>query len=45
MRLKDNLGQTTAIDFSDVDRGAQIDPATFRFEPPAGVDVIRGTGS
>lgn len=45
MRLKDNLGQTTAITFSDVDRKATIDPATFRFEPPQGVDVIRGTGS
>lgn len=45
MRLKDNLGQTTAITFSDIDREAKIDPATFRFEPPQGVDVIRGTGS
>jgi len=45
MRMKDNLGQTTAIDFSDIDRAAQIDPSTFRFEPPKGVDIIRGTGS
>lgn len=45
MRLKDNLGQTTAIDFSDIDRKAEIDPAIFRFEPPQGVDIIRGTGS
>lgn len=45
MRLKDNLGQTTAIDFSDIDRKAEIDPALFHFQPPQGVDIIRGTGS
>lgn len=45
MRLKDNLGQTTAISFSDIDRKARIDPAIFSFEPPQGVDIIRGTGS
>lgn len=45
MRLKDNLGQTTAIDFSDIDRAARIDPTTFRFEPPPGVDVLYGTDS
>ena len=45
MRLKDNLGQTTEIHFLDIDRDAEIDPALFQFEPPAGVDIIRGTGS
>lgn len=45
MRLKDNLGQTTAISFSAIERGAKIAPETFRFEPPSGVDVIRGAGS
>ena len=45
MRLKDNLGQTTEIKFSGIDRNVPIDPKAFSFEPPAGVDVIRGTGS
>lgn len=45
MRLKDNLGQTTVIGFSAVDRDAKIEPSVFHFEVPPGVDVIRGTGS
>jgi len=45
MRLKDNLGQTTEITFSGIDRNAPIDPKVFSFEVPAGIDVIRGTGS
>jgi outer membrane lipoprotein carrier protein len=45
MRLKDNLGQTTEITFRDIDRNAPIDPQAFSFEPPAGIDVIHGTGS
>jgi outer membrane lipoprotein carrier protein len=45
MRLRDNLGQITEIGFSDISRNVTIDPERFRFEAPAGVDVIRGTGS
>ena len=45
MRLKDNLGQTTEITFTGIDRNAPVDPKAFSFEPPAGIDVIRGTGS
>jgi outer membrane lipoprotein carrier protein len=45
MRLKDNLGQTTAIRFTEIERNPQIDPATFTFDAPPGVDIIRGTGS
>ncbi len=44
MRLKDNLGQTTAITFSDIERNVDVDPALFQFQPPQGVDIIRGTG-
>ena len=40
MELLDKLGQTTTIQFSDVARGAKLEPATFRFVPPAGSDVI-----
>ena len=44
MRLKDNLGQTTEIRFSAIARNPAVSPARFKFEPPAGVDVIHGTG-
>ena len=40
MELKDKLGQTTALDFSNVRRNVSIDASLFRFEPPKGVDVI-----
>lgn len=40
MELYDNFGQTTALSFSHSARNAPIAPATFRFTPPAGVDVI-----
>jgi outer membrane lipoprotein carrier protein len=40
MELKDKLGQTTALDFSDVRRNVALDASLFRFVPPKGVDVI-----
>ena len=40
MELHDNLGQTTRIQFENVRRDAEIDPAEFRFTPPEGADVI-----
>jgi outer membrane lipoprotein carrier protein len=39
MKLSDNFGQVTALQFSDVKRNAPVDPAKFSFTPPAGVDV------
>jgi outer membrane lipoprotein carrier protein len=45
MRLKDNLGQVTEIAFSDIARNVALEPDRFRFDAPAGVDIIRGTGS
>lgn len=45
MRLKDNLGQVTAIAFSDITRNVTIAPDRFSFDVPPGVDVIHGTGS
>jgi len=38
--LKDNLGQTTVISFSQVKRNQSIADSLFIFTPPAGVDVI-----
>lgn len=40
MVLSDNLGQTTRIDFSEVELNADIKPSRFEFTPPEGVDVI-----
>ena len=40
MELVDKLGQTTALDFSDVRRNVALDASLFRFEPPKGADVI-----
>jgi len=40
IRLKDNLGQTTLITFSNVKTGVDIDPAEFDFTPPPGTDVF-----
>lgn len=42
MRLTDNLGQVTALQFSDVVRNGSVDAGWFDFTPPAGVDVVRG---
>lgn len=40
MELVDKLGQTTLIEFRQLQRGARLDPALFRFVPPPGADVI-----
>src|SRR5213593_2635527 len=40
-RIKDPLGTTTRIAFSNEKRNVTLDAALFRFTPPAGVDVIR----
>ena len=42
MELEDNFGQTTRLDFIDVERNPELDDALFRFEPPPGADVIGG---
>lgn len=42
MRLYDNLGQVTALRFSDIVRNQPVDDARFSFTPPPGVDVVRG---
>ena len=40
MELLDHFGQTTVLRFTNVVRNPQIDPATFRFTPPKGADVL-----
>ena len=40
MELVDHFGQTTMLRFSNIVRNPQIDPATFRFSPPKGADVL-----
>ena len=40
-RITDPVGTTTRIAFSNEKRNVTIDPARFRFSPPAGVDVIK----
>lgn len=40
MELQDHFGQKTVLRFSNVVRNPKLDPSDFRFEPPAGVDVL-----
>ncbi len=40
MQLVDKLGQSTELNFSDVELNKKLDPALFRFTPPKGTDVI-----
>ncbi|RPI13435.1 MAG: outer membrane lipoprotein carrier protein LolA [Lysobacterales bacterium] len=40
MELRDKLGQSTTLEFARLRRGAKLDDALFRFEPPPGADVI-----
>ncbi|MEQ8664066.1 MAG: outer membrane lipoprotein chaperone LolA [Gammaproteobacteria bacterium] len=42
MRLTDNLGQVTALRFTDIARNGDLDDAQFHFTPPPGVDVVEG---
>ena len=40
MELRDQLGGRTLLHFSDLKPNAALSPATFRFTPPKGADVI-----
>lgn len=40
MELRDAFGQTTVIQFSEIERNPALNPGVFRFVPPAGADVI-----
>jgi outer membrane lipoprotein carrier protein len=41
MKMVDNFGQTTIIDFNQVKTNSTLNPALFRFSPPKGVDVVQ----
>ena len=45
MQLVDKLGQSTELNFSDVELNARLDPGLFSFTPPKGADVIGEAGS
>jgi len=40
MELLDAFGQTTELRFAGLQRNPRVDPALFRFTPPAGADVL-----
>lgn len=40
MLLFDRLGQTTELEFLDVQRNSRVDDGLFKFKPPPGVDVV-----
>jgi outer membrane lipoprotein-sorting protein len=40
MQLADKLGQTTDLEFTQLQRNPAIDPSRFTFTVPAGADVI-----
>lgn len=40
MELSDSFGQTTLIHFSKIERNPVLPASSFKFTPPAGVDVI-----
>ena len=42
MRLTDNLGQVTVLEFRDIQRNRPLDEAQFDFVPPPGTDVVEG---
>lgn len=40
MELQDSFGQTTHVSFSKVERNPALPGTSFKFTPPAGVDVV-----
>ena len=44
MVFRDQLGNTTEIRFDGWQRNPRLPPDTFRFTPPAGVDVVGDVG-
>lgn len=44
MELADKLGQTTLLEFSNVERNPPLDPSRFVFKVPPGADVIGDAG-
>ena len=42
LEMEDGFGQTTRIDFFDVEAGPSLADELFRFAPPPEADVVRG---
>ena len=40
MEMHDSFGQTTVIEFSRLERNPRLPADSFKFTPPAGVDVL-----
>ena len=40
MVLYDNFGQTTSLNFLQMERNPSLDAGLFRFVPPKGADVV-----
>jgi outer membrane lipoprotein carrier protein len=40
MELADKLGQTTQLEFTNLERNPPLDPSRFTFTVPPGADVI-----
>jgi outer membrane lipoprotein carrier protein len=40
MELQDSFGQTTLIRFAKIERNPPLPASTFKFTPPAGVDIV-----
>lgn len=45
MELADKLGQTTQLEFTNVQRNPVLDPSRFEFKVPPGADVIGDAGN
>jgi outer membrane lipoprotein-sorting protein len=45
MQLSDKLGQTTQLEFSNLERNPPLDPSRFTFTVPPGADVIGDASS
>ncbi|WP_250460777.1 outer membrane lipoprotein chaperone LolA [Microbulbifer litoralis] len=41
MTVRDSMGQTTEIEFSGMKANPELSAALFKFDPPAGTDVIK----
>lgn len=39
--MEDSLGQTTVLEFSDIELNSNLDATLFVFEPPPGVDILK----
>jgi len=44
IRAFDTFGNTTTFSFTNLERNRDLDADIFRFEPPAGADVVGDTG-